>query len=83
MTLCEKIIYLADYIDDTREHFECVQLRNLFWDAEPEKMNMEQRMYHLDLVLLEALNMSINSLIEDGKIISCDTVNARNSLLLK
>ena len=83
MTLCEKIIYLSDYIDDTRKHFDCVKLRNLFWDAEPEKMDAEARLEHLDFVVLEAVNTTINNLIEERKIISCDTVSARNSLLLK
>ncbi len=83
MTLCEKIIYLSDYIDDTRKHWDCVKLRNMFWDAEPEKMSESERMTHLDLVVLEAVNTTINSLIEDRKIISCDTISARNSLLLK
>lgn len=82
MTLAEKIIYLSDYIDDTREHWDCIKLRNMFWDAEPEKMSPEERLRHLDIVVLEAINMSINSLIEERRIISCDTVEARNSLLL-
>ncbi len=82
MTLFEKIIYLADYIDETRKYDECVKLRNMFWDAQPQKMEMAERLEHLDNVLLEALNMSIDSLIDDGKIISCDTVAARNSLIL-
>ncbi|MBE6547679.1 MAG: HD domain-containing protein [Ruminococcaceae bacterium] len=82
MTLCEKIIYLSDYIDDTRTHWDCIKLRNMFWDAEPQNMNAEERIAHLDFVVLEAVNTCINSLIEDRKIISCDTVSARNSLLL-
>lgn len=82
MTLFEKIIYLADYIDETRIFEDCVKLRDMFWSAQPQKMSLDERMKHLDAVLLEALNMSISSLINDGKIISCDTVSARNSLLL-
>lgn len=82
MTLFEKIIYLADYIDETRNYDECVMLRNMFWNAHPQSMGMTERLEHLDNLLLEALNMSISSLIDDGKIISCDTVSARNSLLL-
>ncbi len=82
MTLFEKIIYLADYIDETRTYEDCVKLRGMFWDAEPQKMSADERIIHLDAVLLEALNMSIGALIDDGKIISCDTVSARNSLIL-
>ena len=82
MTLCEKIIFLADYIDETRTFWDCIKLRNMFWDAEPRNMTDEERLVHLDTVLLEAVNMSINSLIEERRVISCDTVSARNSLLL-
>lgn len=82
MTLFEKIIYLSDYIDSTRKYKDCVKLRNMFWDAEPQSMNYEERTAHLDFVILEAVNMSIASLIEERKIISCDTVSARNSLIL-
>ncbi len=82
MTLFEKIIYLADYIDETRTFEDCIKLRDMFWDAEPQKMSQDERMRHLDCVLIQALNMSIASLIDDGKIISCDTISARNSLLL-
>lgn len=83
MTLFEKIIYLSDYIDCTRTHEDCVRLRNMFWDAHPVDMNAEERERHLDKVLLEAIGTTVNSLIESKKIISCDTISARNSLLLK
>ena len=82
MTLFEKIIYLADYIDDTRTFEDCIKLRDMFWGAEPQKMSESDRLAHLDAVMLEALNMTISALIQDKKIISCDTVSARNSLLL-
>ena len=82
MTLFETIIYLADYIDDTRTFEDCIKLRDMFWGAEPQKMSESERLAHLDAVVLEALNMTISALIEDKKIISCDTVSARNSLLL-
>ena len=83
MTLIEKIIFLADYIDDTRVYPECVKLREMFWGAEPQKMDESKRLEHLDAVMLEALNISISSLVEEGKLINCDTVAARNSFLLK
>lgn len=83
MTLAEKIIFIADYIDDTRLHDDCVKLRDMFWGAEPERMDGESRLEHLDRVMLEALDMSISSLVAEGKIVNCDTVAARNSLIIK
>ena len=33
MTLTEKILYLADYIDESRTFENCVLLRHFFWDC--------------------------------------------------
>ncbi len=81
MSLCEKIIYLSDYIDMTRTYDDCVKLRNMFWDAEPEKMTADERAEHIDRVILRSLEMTIRDLTERGKIICRDTLEARDSLL--
>ena len=36
MSLCEKLIYLADYIDMSRKFADCIELREYFFTAEPE-----------------------------------------------
>ena len=38
MTLTEKLLYLADYIDESRIFPDCVRLRSYFWGANPERM---------------------------------------------
>ncbi len=81
MSLCEKIIYLSDYIDMTRTYDDCVKLRNMFWDAEPEKMSEDEREKHIDRVILRSLEMTIRDLTERGKVICRDTLEARDSLL--
>lgn len=81
MTLCEHLIYLADYIDDTRKFEDCVILRDMFWNADPDAMDAEQRMAHLYRVLLTSYDMTIRGLLEDGAPISEDTFHARNYLL--
>jgi nicotinate-nucleotide adenylyltransferase len=81
MTLCEHLIYLADYIDDTRKFEDCVILRDMFWNADPAAMETEQRMAHLYRVLLASYDMTIRGLLEDGAPISADTFHARNHLL--
>ena len=83
MTITEKLIYLADYIDMSRSFEDCVKLRNCFFDAEPEKMDMEDRLLHLDRTLLMSYDMTLRALIEDGKPISEDTLGARNELAIK
>ena len=83
MTICEAIIYLADYIDMSRKFPDCVYLREYFWKAEPEKMEMEERVRHLWKTLLLSFDMTLKALIEEGSPISTETVSARNAILLK
>lgn len=83
MTLTEQIIYLADYIDDTRKFVDCVRLRELFWGADPARMDMQTRLSHLRDVLVVSFDMTIQGLLADGAVISEDTLAARNWLLIQ
>lgn len=82
MSLLEKIVYLADYIDESRTFSDCVTLRKLFWDAAPENMDEEERKKHLDRVLIRSFDMTLAGLIEDGAPVSDDTFAARNWLIV-
>lgn len=81
MTLAEKLLYLADYIDDSRTFPDCVALRERFWSAEPEKMSDEARVSHLDAVIVDSFDRTIRSLLEEGALISTETVEARDELV--
>ena len=81
MTLCEKLLYLSDYIDMSRDFEDCVKLRDMFFSANPEQMDEEARLKHLDRVLLASYDINISALIRKNSVISVDTLNARNSLL--
>ena len=52
MTLCEKIIYLADYIDMSRRFPDCVALREHFWNKQPDTLTDEERQIHLNETLV-------------------------------
>ena len=81
MTLEEKLVYLADYIDLSRTFEDCVTLRNAFFEGEPEKMGEQERVAHLDRILVLSFDMTIRALLEDGAPISPDTFEARNDLI--
>lgn len=83
MTLPEKLLYLADYIDLSRTFKDCVTLRNFFFDADPERLNSSERETLLRETLIRSFDMTIAALIEDGQPIAEDTVKARNKLLLE
>ena len=79
MSISDKIIYLADYIEDTRTFFDCVTLREYFWGGIKRG---EDKHRHLDNTLILSFDMTIRDLIENNSLISNKTVEARNSLLL-
>ena len=81
MTLSEKLIYLADYIDMSRTFEDCVKLRNYFLGAEPEKLSESERLEHLDNTLILSFDMTVRALTEEGTPISLDTMAARNQLV--
>lgn len=81
MTVCEKIIYLADYIDMSRTFPDCVELREMFWCADPESMNPAEREAHLRRVLISSFDRTVRALLEEGGLISIETMQARNELI--
>ena len=81
MTLSEKLIYLADYIDMSRTFEDCVKLRNYFLGAEPEKLSESERLEHLNNTLILSFDMTLRILAEEGTPISLDTMAARNQLI--
>ncbi|MBE6546495.1 MAG: HD domain-containing protein [Ruminococcaceae bacterium] len=83
MTLCEKLIYLADYIDLSRTFADCVTLRTFFFEARPEEMSFEERMTHLHRTMILSFDMTVRGLLEEGTPISPDTVGARNELICR
>ncbi len=80
MTLSEKIIYLADYIEDTRKYDDCIALREEFFSAEPEKMSLEERLAHLNRVMLHSIELTLEELTSKGKVVESGTLEAAESL---
>lgn len=68
MTVLDKILYLADFIEDTRD----------FKGVEPARALAQK---DLDQALLYCFDFSLSDLIERGKLIHKDTFEARNWLI--
>ena len=83
MTLCERLLYLADYIDDSRLFPDCVRLRTLFWRPNVAEMTEEERISHLNRILILSFDMTIRALVNEGAIVSPDTIEARNALVME
>ena len=82
MTLAEKIIYLADYIDMSRKYGDCVELREFFFDFDFENADEQSKISHLNDTLIMSYNLTIKGLLEDNKHIDKTTFEARNYLIL-
>lgn len=80
MSLFAKLLYLADYIEDTRTYPNCVTLRLLFFEM-PDGMTHGEQLRHLDKILVLSYDMTIRDLLEEESPIAPDTVDARNALL--
>ena len=83
MTLFDAIIYLADYIEDTRVFEDCVLLREHFWLAEPQKMSKDARERHLWETVLLSLDMTVRDIEASGGYISVETLEAREAIAKK
>jgi HD superfamily phosphohydrolase YqeK len=83
MSMAEKLIYLADYIEAGRRFDDCIRLREYFYGAEPQKMNLKERELHLDRTLALSFDMTIRQLLDEGIPIDENTFSARNYLLVK
>ena len=75
MTVFDAIIYLADYIEETRTFEGCRRLRSYFWD----RIYCGEDKYEvLTDTLIKSFDMTIEHLIEKGNVIDIKTVEARN-----
>lgn len=71
MTTLDKIVYLADYIEEGRKHPTCKIVKDIF---------KEQGM---DRALLKSMEYTIQYVIEREELLHQQTVEARNELLIR
>ena len=76
MTLSEKLLYLADYIEETRTFPDCVTLRKEFYSVSDPSENS-----HLDDVLIASFKMTVRNLLDEDAPIHPATRASLNSLL--
>ncbi len=81
MSIEEKIIFLADFIDETRTYPSCVELRNEFFSAEPEKMTAKEREEHLDRAVLRSIESTLSHLRAKGSPIHPATLATQADLI--
>lgn len=77
MSLIDKLLFIADYIEPTREHAVCKYLREFFYSCP----SGEDIFAHLDKTLLRSFDNTIEHLVKRGGYICQKTVAARNFIL--
>lgn len=83
MSVFDMLIYLADYIEDTRTFEDCVKLRAFFYDNLARAESSEQLYSVLDKTMILSFDMTFRILMEEGAPICRDTVEARNWFITK
>ena len=69
MTILEKILFIADKIDETRKYPLAEELRKLAFE-------------NIDKAIIENINYAIKNNIDENKVIIEDSIKARNYLII-
>ena len=80
MSIIEKIIFLADYIDDTRTYPSCVALREEFFAADLVNISEDEKVRHLDRAALRSIENTLSYLESKERCIHPLTLAARDDL---
>ena len=70
MTLLQKIIFLADVIEETRTYEGVEEVREVAYE-------------NIDKAIVMSLNRTILSILKKGYLLHPNTVNARNYLIME
>lgn len=82
MRIFDEIIFLADYIEDSRTYASCVNLRNYVW-SNMEEGNEAHNVHILHKACLKAINSTILNLLKLEMKIHPKNILTRNALLSK
>ena len=80
MTLFECIVYLADYIEETRTFDDCRRLRRDFYEGLESGRDPYEVLVD---IMIESFDLTLDGLVRDGAPIASDTVAARNDFIVR
>lgn len=82
MTVFEMLIYLADYIEETRTFEDCIALRSYFYNGIEKAKTVAEKLLVLRRAMILSFDMTIKALISEGAPVDRNTVDARNWFIL-
>lgn len=80
MTVFESLVYLADYIEETRTFDDCVRLRTDFYARLRDGADPADA---LTDTMIESFDLTLEGLMRDGCPIAADSVAARNRFIVE
>lgn len=80
MNIFDKIIFLADYIEESRTQSHCIETRNFFYDS-LKKEGLQSTALILDKAIIKSINATVSYLSESGQSIDVQTILARNFII--
>jgi predicted HD superfamily hydrolase involved in NAD metabolism len=81
MSIMEKLLFLADYIEPLRTFEDCQKVRDYFYQAIQPCQTLQEKILHLNETLLYAFDLTICELIDEKSKIHPNTIKSRNFLL--
>jgi len=82
MSVFDRLLFLADYIEASRTFTDCIVLRDFFWNGLSDCVTYDSMIAHLNATMAYGLDLTIKNLIDEGKYIAPETVEARNWFVL-
>lgn len=83
MTVFDEIVFLADFIEDSRTYESCIAVRNSFWSAFCAAKDSAGKELALHRGVMESMDRTMQILIGKGNYIGEDLLFARNAQLKK
>ena len=83
MTLYDKLLFVADYIEPNRPHESCRAQSELFWNGVSGATSQEENVEILDRVVYNIANETVIYLIKKDMFVHPNTLWMRNALAFK
>lgn len=81
MSLFDEIIFVADFIEDGRTYPSCIKVRESLYDALTKAKDREECICLLHDAVIESIDLTIMSIIRDGRYLNERAVQTRNAFL--
>ncbi len=83
MSVFDEIIFVADYIEDSRKYESCIAVRNALYDAFIKSQDREECVIHLHNATISALENTIINIIKNRQVLNERTVATRNAFVAR